>query len=264
MVRPMVQDGSDEARTESRRALFAPVRRTRSSDEVVDQIRRAILDDQLRQGDRLPSERDLCGQFDVSRATLREGLRTLEALGVITIRPGSAGGIFVSEPQGDQVGAALEALLRFRRVTVEELAEFRVSFEGESAHWAARRATEDDIAVLLGHAGRFHELAADPSVPWPVFVDIDIAFHQAVAESSKNQVRAAIMLGILGALREASRSIAEHTGGPVRVAIARELHAIADAIRKRDPVLASQRMRRHVKKYSELERRIHQKRSSSS
>lgn len=256
MVRPMAQDDGDARLVERHRPLFTAVRRTRSSDEVVDQIRRAILDDQLKQGDRLPSERDLCTQFDVSRATLREGLRTLEALGVITIRPGSAGGIFVSEPQGDQVGAALESLLRFRRVTADELAEFRVSFEGESASWAARRATDEDIAMLFEYAERFRELAADPSVPWPEFVDVDLAFHQAVAESSRNQVRAAIMLGILGALREASRSIAEHTGGTVRASIARELRAIAEAIQARDPALASQRMRRHVKKFSELERKI--------
>lgn len=256
----MTQDGNLSARS-SRRIPFTAVRRIRSSDEVVEQIRGAILDERLNKGDRLPSERELCREFEVSRATLREGLRTLEALGVIAIRPGSAGGIFVSEPQGDQVGAALEALLRFRRVTVEELAEFRVSFEGESAHWAAQRATADDVAALFGHAKRFRELADDPSAPWPVFVDIDLAFHQAVAEASKNQVRVAIMLGILGALREASRSIAEQTGGPVRLAIARELHSIADAIRQHDPALASNRMRRHVKKFSELEREIQTTRS---
>src|SRR3954462_2959257 len=87
--------------------LFTEVKRTRSSDDVVDQIRTAIISGQLKTGDRLPNERDLCGIFGVSRATLREGLRTLEALGAIEIRPGAAGGIFAAEPQADQVGAAL-------------------------------------------------------------------------------------------------------------------------------------------------------------
>lgn len=250
MVRPMSQDGN-RARNGG---LFTAVRRTRSSDEVVAQIRRAILDDRLKQGDRLPSERELCRQFDVSRATLREGLRTLEAVGVITIRPGSTGGIFVSEPQGDQVGAALEALLRFRRVTASELAEFRVSFESESAYWAALRATDDDVAHLLGLAERFRQLAGDESVPWSTFVEVDLAFHEGIAEASKNQVRVAIMLGIHRALAEASASIAEQTTGRVRLSIARELHAIADAVRQHDGTLASKRMRRHVKKFSDLER----------
>lgn len=256
MVRPMAQDNSKPQLEGASRRLFTAVRRARSSDEVVAQIRRAILDDRLKEGDRLPGERDLCREFDVSRATLREGLRTLEALGVVVIRPGSTGGIFVSEPQGDQVGAALEALLRFRRATVEELAEFRVSFEGESAYWAALRATDEDVDRLLLIARRFHELALDETAPWAPFVEIDIEFHEAIAEASKNQVRVAIMLGIHRALSEASASIADQTRGPVRLAIGRELHAIAEAVRQHDAPLAAKRMRRHVKKFSELQRAV--------
>lgn len=254
MVRPMMQGSTADAGDNASHSFFTAVRRTRSSDEVVAQIRQAILDDRLKKDDKLPSERELCRVFDVSRATLREGMRTLEALGVIAIRPGAAGGIFVSEPRGDQVGAALEALLRFRRVTVDELAEFRVSFEGESAYWAALRATDADIERLTGLAGRFGELAVDKTVPWSVFVELDIAFHEAIADASKNQVRVAIMLGIHRALSEASGSIAEQTTGAVRKSIARELHAIADAVRQHDAPLASRRMRRHVKKFSDLER----------
>lgn len=255
MVRPMTQDSTGPA-TPQPPTIFTAVRRTRSSDEVVGQIRQAILDDRLKKGDRLPSERELCRMFDVSRATLREGLRTLEAFGAITIKPGAAGGIFVSEPQGDQVGAALEAMLRFRRVTVDELAEFRVSFEGESAYWAAMRATDEDAEHLLGIARRFAELATDEATPWPVLVEVDLAFHLAIAETSKNQVRVAIMLGIHRALSEASGSLSRHTTGPVRKSIGRELTAIAEAIRLHDAALASKRMRRHVKKYSDLERAI--------
>lgn len=255
MVRPMTQDPTApvSAKTAS---LFTAVRRTRSSDDVVGQIRQAILEDRLKTGDRLPSERELCRMFDVSRGTLREGLRTLEALGVIAIRPGAAGGIFVSEPQGDQVGAALEALMRFRRVTVDELAEFRVSFEGESAHWAAVRATGEDVERLLELARRFAELAGDEMIGWPVFVALDLDFHLAIAEASKNQVRVAIMLGIHRALSEASGSLSEQTTGPMRKSIARELHGIADAVRQHDAALAATRMRRHVKKFSNLERAI--------
>jgi len=260
MVRPMAQDPNG-SRDSDGNGLFTAVRRTRSSDEVVGQIRRAILEDRLKNGDRLPSERDLCRMFDISRATLREGLRTLEALGVVTIRPGATGGIYVSEPQGDQVGAALEAMLRFRRVTADDLAEFRVSFEGESAHWAATRATAKDIEYLVGVATRFAELADDESTAWPVLVEVDLAFHLGVAEASKNQVRVAIMLGIHRALSEASGSLSRATTVPVRKSIGRELHAIADAIRQRDAALATKRMRRHVKKYSDLERELQAKRA---
>jgi len=255
MVRPMTQDNNrpDSPKTSG---LFTAVRRTRSSDEVVGQIRQAILDDRLKTGDRLPSERELCRMFDVSRGTLREALRTLEAFGAIAIRPGAAGGIFVSEPRGDQVGAALEALMRFRRVTVDELAEFRVSFEGESAQWAAERATAEDVERLFGLAQQFAELAGDKTVAWPVFVELDLDFHRAIAEASKNQVRVAIMLGIHAALSAASSSLSEHSTVALRKSIARELHGIASAVQQRDAALAATRMRRHVKKFSDMESAI--------
>jgi DNA-binding FadR family transcriptional regulator len=237
-------------------ALFTEVKRMRSSDDVVDQIRGAILAGQLKTGDRLPNERDLCGVFGVSRATLREGLRTLEALGAIEIRPGATGGIFATEPQGDQVGAALESLLRFRHVTAQELSEFRTSFEGETAHWAATRATDDDVKHLRELVDQFVGLAQDNDVPWPTLAEVDIAFHEAMAYATKNQVRVAIMLGIHRALHQASTSLADHMTPASRRAIGNELRSIVDAIDLHDASLARTRMRRHVKKFSELELKV--------
>jgi DNA-binding FadR family transcriptional regulator len=236
--------------------LFTEVKRPRSSDDIVTQIRDAIIDGRVKTGDRLPNERDLCGVFGVSRPTLREGLRTLEVLGVIEIRPGAAGGIFVREPQGDHLGSALGALLRFRHATANDLAEFRVSFEGETARWAARRADQDDIAQLTGLAERFTGLARDPELPWRVLVEIDLAFHEALAEASKNAVRVGIMLGIHRALHEASSSLADIASLPVRRRIGTELRQVAAAVAARDGTKAARLMRAHVKKFSELEREV--------
>jgi GntR family transcriptional repressor for pyruvate dehydrogenase complex len=235
-------------------AIFKETKRLRSSDGIVTQIRDAIVGGRIRPGDRLPNEREFCTVFGVSRATLREGLRVLEALGVIEIRAGSSGGIFACEPQADQVGAALEALLRFRHATAQELSEFRVSFEAETANWAAQRAEPDDVARLEELAMRFTDLAREDDVPWNDLVEIDVDFHEAVAHASKNQVRVAIMLGIHGALHQVSNSIAERASTPVRRTIGSELRQIAVAIAAHDPRLAARRMRRHVKKFSDMER----------
>jgi DNA-binding FadR family transcriptional regulator len=234
--------------------LFGPARRTRTSDDIVEQIRDAVIAGRLEHGERLPNERELCQRFAVSRSTLREGLRVLEAFGVVEIRPGSAGGIFVSEPAGEHVGSALEALLRFRAVTVEELAEFRVSFEGETASWAALRADENDVERIGEIAGRFAELAKHDTTPWKTLVPIDLEFHQAIADASKNQVRAAIMLGIHQALHRASSSIEPAASPAVRRAIGSELQGIAEAVRVHNPRLSRDRMRRHVRKFAEIER----------
>src|SRR5438270_396880 len=69
-------------------------RRTRSFDDVLDQLREAILSGRIRPGDRLPGERQLCESFGVGRPTLREALRSLEATGLIEVRPGKGGGSY--------------------------------------------------------------------------------------------------------------------------------------------------------------------------
>ena len=201
----MSGDGVETATSD---ALFVEIKRKRSSDDVVTQIREAIIAEQLVAGQRLPNERELCRLFGVSRATLREGLRTLEALGAIEIRPGAAGGAFVCEPQGDQVGAALDALLRFRG---RRLTSWRSSASASRRRrplGGAERADAEDCSHLEELAGRFIELATIDDVQWRTLAEVDVEFHEAVARASKNQVRVAIMLQIERALLRAEETLA--------------------------------------------------------
>jgi GntR family transcriptional repressor for pyruvate dehydrogenase complex len=236
--------------------MFTQAKRVRSFEDVVTQIRDAINSGSVQPGDRLPSERDLCQIFNVSRSTLREGIRALEATGMVEIRLGTTGGIFAAPLDGVHLGSAIDALVRFRGATADDLAEFRTTFEGENAYFAARRVDAADRKQLRAVCDAFDERAQTPEVPWPDLVDLDIAFHEAVARASKNQIRLAIMLGINHALAQASESIASLANAPVRKTIAKELRAIKDAIEAQNADLARSRMRRHVKKFSELERGI--------
>jgi len=256
MVRPLEQTDSYPAADALR---FTHVRRSRSSDDVVAQIKNAIVTGRFKTGDRLPNERRLCTSFGVSRPTLREALRTLEVLGVIEIRPGSTGGIFASEPQGDHLGAALGALLQFRGATVDELAEFRVSFESETARWAAERADFADVARISEIADQFSTLAEEDGLPWRVLVELDISFHEALAAASKNAVRVGIMLGIHRALHDASSSLAPEATPAVRRVIGKELREIAGAVAAHDAKRAARLTAKHVKKFAELERSTSQK-----
>lgn len=235
---------------------FVPARRTRSFDDVVEQIRSAVLDGRIKQGERLPNERDLCRIFQVSRSTLREGLRTLEVLGVVEIRPGSAGGIFASEPRGDQVSFALEALLRFQGASAHDLAEFRVGFEAETAYWAAVRAGPEDVAELRALAAEFGERASDASTTWQHLAGLDVKFHEAVVRASKNQVRVAIMLGISKAFLRTSGTMEPLASPAVRRSIGNELAEVAEAIAAGDAELARSRMQKHVRRFSGLGSRI--------
>jgi DNA-binding FadR family transcriptional regulator len=242
-------------------AIFTPAKRTRSFEAVVAQIRAAIIERKLQPGQRLPQERELCRLFDVSRSTLREGLRALEALGVVEVRPGATGGVFVAEPGGDQVGLALEALIHLSDATARDLAEFRDSFESETARWAAARATDREIEALRAVVAEFRRLADEDeaAVPWPVLAELDAQFHDAVAQASHNQVRVAIMLGIHRALYRSSTALAPLMDRATRRSIARELDGITSAIAAHDTRLARQRMRRHVTKFATLEVEVQEK-----
>src|SRR5690349_19213105 len=90
--------------------LFRPVSVDRVSQVIVDQVKRLMREGKLANGDRLPSERDLCQRFGVSRVTVREALRVLEANGLIEIRVGARGGAFVASPTKERLGEGLADL----------------------------------------------------------------------------------------------------------------------------------------------------------
>ena len=77
--------------------MFDSVKSNKVSQNITDQIRNAIFEGRLKPGDKLPSERELVEKFKVSKATLREALRSLEVLGFLEIRKGVSGGAFVTE-----------------------------------------------------------------------------------------------------------------------------------------------------------------------
>src|SRR5438067_1869929 len=120
----------------------------RTLDDVFLQIRDAILAGQIAEGARLPNERDLAERFEVGRPTVREALRSLEALGIVDIRPGRSGGAYAARPSEATLGSALSTLVSLQGATAQELAEFRLSFEADTAWWAARRADADDVKAL--------------------------------------------------------------------------------------------------------------------
>src|ERR1700731_5409654 len=82
--------------------LFSRVSVGRISEIIVEQIRLLMRQGQLKPGDRLPPERDLCERFGVSRVTVREALRMLESAGLVEIRVGARAGVFVTVPSSDR------------------------------------------------------------------------------------------------------------------------------------------------------------------
>src|ERR687883_1103864 len=128
--------------------MFAPVSVARASSAIAEQIRTAIVTGQLGQGERLPPERELAEQFGVSRVTVRDGLRALEAMGLIDVRVGARGGAFVTVPTGAVVGQTMSDMMMMQAITPEDIVEARLIVELGTVTIACARATDEDLVRL--------------------------------------------------------------------------------------------------------------------
>ena len=143
------------ARDDSRAGdLFAPIAVARASSSIADQVRSAIVGGKLREGERLPPERELAEQFGVSRVTVRDALRALEAMGLVEVRVGARGGAFVTAPTGSHIGQTMSDMLMMSAVSPENIVEARLIVELGTVTLACARATDDDLAALRELADR--------------------------------------------------------------------------------------------------------------
>ena len=223
---------------------FDKARRVRSFDDVVEQLREAIISGRIRPGERLPGERQLSEEFGVGRPTLREALRSLEAVGIIEVRPGKNGGSYAVTPSESTVGDALAALVNLRGASLEDLTEFRVDFESENAAWAARRADARDLTALEALVA---EARAAAEQALPDVAEIDVRWHEALARATKNRLRIGIALGIHEAvLRRHQLAMRTAASNERSRSIPDDIAAITQAVAAGDPEGARRLMREHI------------------
>ena len=123
---------------------FKPIRQVRVSEEVLSQLKESILLGKFKSGEKLPSERELTEEFQVSRGVIREAIRALEITGFVVLRQGPTGGAFVTDLSFDHVGNAFLDLFLANKVSIPELANVRYYIEPEVARLAALNATQED------------------------------------------------------------------------------------------------------------------------
>jgi GntR family transcriptional repressor for pyruvate dehydrogenase complex len=221
-----------------------PVRRTRVYEEVAGRIRELIISRQLKPGDRLPAERDLAAALGVSRASVRDAIRTLETAGLVEPRQGD--GTVVRQPSTDSLMAPLATALLARSDLLADLLAVRKMIEPPIAREAALHATPDEIrqmdAVLARQAARVEagELA----------VEEDTVFHDAIARASRNQVVLKVTGVLMDLMRESRRRALQVRGRPQRSL--RGHRRILDAIRRRDGEAAYRAMLDHLDQIEEM------------
>jgi len=234
---------------------WLPVTRARTYELVLDRIEEQIASGRLRAGDRLPPERELAAVLGVSRVAVREAMRVLQAMGLITQGTGSgrdAGTILAAAPA--------EALTRLIRLHVlvasvgsDDLVRARVTLERESARLAAEHADEADHARLA-------ELLAtmeNPGVGVEEFNDADTAFHVAIARASGNTLVAELTTALRNAMRATLLDILrrEPDFAAVAARLGREHRTIHDALLAGEGVRAGDLVAVHIESFYHPDRR---------
>jgi DNA-binding FadR family transcriptional regulator len=223
--------------------LFNPVTDRRISELIVDQVRQLIRARQLNPGDRLPAERNLCERFGVSRVTVREALRVLEANGLVEIRVGARGGAFVTTPSRERVGAGIADLLTLSAVTAAEVTEARLILELGMISMVCERADDDDIAALFDLCDR--QEAALAGGDQNLSLDLSAQFHARLAECAHNTAVQMLIQSVRGPLLTTLDRGSLATSETDRSGV-KEHRKLVHAIQRREADRATEIMRRHL------------------
>jgi GntR family transcriptional repressor for pyruvate dehydrogenase complex len=229
-------------------AVFTPVRQSRASGEIVSQIERAVFAGELETGDRLQSERELAEQFGVSRITVRDALRVLEARGLIRVKVGAMGGAFVADANTDRVAESISTLIKLKRMTLSELAEARTIVEAATASLAAQRADAGAVSRLQQHVERARPLLREPIT----HADASMDFHVELARAARNEVLEATVEAYRELLVPSIRDLRDEKSGR---ATQKAHEEIVEAVRRHDSEGARELMLTHLADFEKRLRR---------
>jgi len=218
--------------------MFSPIRHTRVSDEIVNQVKNLISKGTLKPGDQLPPERELIKQFGVSRPTLREALKSLIAMGFLEVAQTKR--TFVKSVISDRMQDPLTLLIKTDTQKIFDLIEVRKALEAWSAFLAAERATEDDIKQLESIIKEM-KTAAEKGRFWE---KEDADFHLAIAQATHNTIQTHIMSTIYDLLRESVAKVFTDQAKLKR--LLHQHYRIFSAIKNHSPEKARDRTLEHL------------------
>jgi GntR family transcriptional repressor for pyruvate dehydrogenase complex len=239
----LVPSGDSNAALPPNQGLFRAVSTNRMSQAIVEQVRELIRSGQLQPGDRLPSERLLGTQMGVSRVTVREALRVLEAAGLLEIRVGARGGAFVTTPSSGRVGSDLADLIGLSPLTAVEVTEARQVLEMGIIPLVVERATDEDIEQLRDMVRQHQQALKDGEFGLPMSAD----FHVRIAACTHNKALEMLVQSFHGPLLMSMRDaqvaapLMGHRGTT-------EHRDFVEALADRDTARAEEIMRTHLQR----------------
>jgi GntR family transcriptional repressor for pyruvate dehydrogenase complex len=209
---------------------FKNLGRRKAYEQIAEQIRERIFAQHLLLSDRLPTERELAVQFGVSRVVVREAIRTLELNGLLTVKKGRSGGIFVAQDYERPISDSIVNLLAGGGASLENLFEVRQIIEPFAAARAAELGSDEDferLSAALDEAQREHALGNSIRAH-------NIEFHRLVIRMSGNPILSMVGETVLLLLSERIK----HITSP---------ETSESALGSHRKILAALKQRQHVK-----------------
>lgn len=228
--------------------MFRPVKTKKVYEEIIEQIKKLIVDGKLQPGDKLLSERELSEKLNVSRASVREAFSALEMMGVISIRPGE--GSFVKQVSFEGMLEPLSFLLQVEIEDIMQLLEVRKILEVETAGLAATRGTSANLEALRRAVNNM----MDEVLKGEIGDAADADFHFAIAAAANNPVLVKVMNTISDLMQHTFRTsrqklfIIEN----MPMVLYNAHVGIYEAIASKNPNLARLRMREHLTMVEEV------------
>ncbi|MGD8563419.1 MAG: FCD domain-containing protein [Desulfarculaceae bacterium] len=230
--------------------MFRKVRSNSVVEDVINQIEEAILSGSLKAGDKLPATRELQRILGISQGTLREALRVLDQMGLIQVKQGSKGGVFVREANSQPVSDCLARLIRQRQISLDDLAGFRRVIEGGLIRLVVERATKKDVAALKAILVDMKAQAERGPSGWHGLLEVEVRLRKALIRLSGSVLYEAVLVPIHDNIFAYAGHLIPGKDANVEEAY-KDWRQIVEAIAKRDADIAEEITQDHIDRYAE-------------
>ncbi|MFL0246046.1 FadR/GntR family transcriptional regulator [Candidatus Clostridium stratigraminis] len=159
--------------------MFTPIKSTKVYEHVVQQIKQMIIDGTLKKGDKLPTERELSEQLQVSRASIREAIKSLEVIGLLEAKQGA--GNYIKESFDQVLFEPMSMIFMLESRNPNEIVELREAMELEAAALAAKNIDKSELEEIRLLVDKIKNCEDEE-----ITAAYDKSFHYAIAKASKN------------------------------------------------------------------------------
>ena len=227
-------------------AALKPLKRMDVTQLVVDRLKDLLEQGVLKPGSKLPPEPDMSKLLGISRPSLRQAYKALSILGILRAVPGD--GTYISDSTSEILSVPLTFLMLMRRISMDDVFEFRMMLEANLARLAAARASESELAAMTFQVDNMAANLDDRQKDR--YLTSEYEFHNCIAKAAHNNLLLEITSMVGGLLWETRKTLVNVV--PDRQKDLEEHKAILAAISGRSPDAAADAMRSHLSSALEL------------